>query len=384
MGSVWMAFRDGGWPNFVIVFFGLVGLVAGLAAAITAAVGGRAARALGVVAVALAVVVLGLGAFGVVHGRGQADRATEDPGSGLARAQLERIRRVGYLEARSCAKFGLGAALVPLLGGAIALHLGRRRAGQQPPSVAVPAALLGGAVLVAAGDVALLQQKLPGREYAYDDPMWQILAAEEEIAGGRLMLGCATLRGTIDAGADPSRIPDLRRVADMCVDARIAEALATPSDDVRASMLREVISWDPRMVDEAHRKRIEEEIAKIPPRPDPAAKAFTGLGATGTASPVRALEVNGRLPPAVVERVLRQSLPRFRACYNPRSGVSGDVVIKFIIDRAGAVAMTADGGSTLDDPAVFRCIAREIGKLDFPQPEAGMVTVIYPLHFQPK
>jgi hypothetical protein len=100
-----------------------------------------------------------------------------------------------------------------------------------------------------------------------------------------------------------------------------------------------------------------------------------------------ATSVNGRLPPEVIQRIVRQNFGRFRLCYengmknNPN--LQGRVSVKFIIDRSGAVSLTADGGSDLPDQGVVQCVVRGFGNLSFPQPEGGMVTVVYPIMFNP-
>jgi hypothetical protein len=100
-----------------------------------------------------------------------------------------------------------------------------------------------------------------------------------------------------------------------------------------------------------------------------------------------ATQVNGRLPPEVIQRIVRQNFGRFRLCYengmrnNPN--LQGRVSVKFVIDRSGAVSMTADGGSDLPDQGVVQCVVRGFGNLSFPQPEGGMVTVVYPIMFNP-
>jgi len=97
--------------------------------------------------------------------------------------------------------------------------------------------------------------------------------------------------------------------------------------------------------------------------------------------------VNGRLPPEVIQRIVRQNFGRFRLCYenglrgNPN--LQGRVTARFVIDRSGAVGMTADGGSDIPDSGVVQCVVRGFGNLSFPQPEGGMVTVVYPIQFNP-
>ena len=97
--------------------------------------------------------------------------------------------------------------------------------------------------------------------------------------------------------------------------------------------------------------------------------------------------INGRLPPEVIQRIVRQNFGRFRLCYesglraNP--SLSGRVSVKFVIDRSGAVSMSQDGGSELPDQGVVQCVVRSFSNLSFPQPEGGIVTVVYPMTLDP-
>ncbi len=98
-------------------------------------------------------------------------------------------------------------------------------------------------------------------------------------------------------------------------------------------------------------------------------------------------QVNGRLPPEVIQRIVRQNFGRFRLCYenglrtNPT--LQGRVSVKFVIDRSGEISTIADGGSDLPDQNVVRCVLRNFQNLRFPQPESGIVTVVYPIIFAP-
>jgi len=100
-----------------------------------------------------------------------------------------------------------------------------------------------------------------------------------------------------------------------------------------------------------------------------------------------ATTVNGSLPPEVIQRIVRQNFGRFRLCYenglraNP--SLQGRVTVKFVIDRAGSVSSAMDGGSDLPDQNVVQCVVRGFGSLSFPQPEGGIVTVAYPIIFNP-
>jgi hypothetical protein len=95
--------------------------------------------------------------------------------------------------------------------------------------------------------------------------------------------------------------------------------------------------------------------------------------------------INGRLRPEIIQRVVRQNFGRFRFCYeaglrtNP--SLEGRVVVRFLIDRTGAVGLAGEAGGDLADTNVVRCVVRAFGDLSFPSPEGGMVTVVYPILF---
>jgi len=98
--------------------------------------------------------------------------------------------------------------------------------------------------------------------------------------------------------------------------------------------------------------------------------------------------VNGRLPPEVVHRIARQNFGRFRLCYeqglvkDPK--LAGTVATKFVIDATGAVSSSArDNATTMTDAGVVSCITRAFSSLSFPQPEGGIVVVVYPLVLEP-
>ena len=97
-------------------------------------------------------------------------------------------------------------------------------------------------------------------------------------------------------------------------------------------------------------------------------------------------QVNGRLPPESIQRVVRQSFGRLRGCYaaglekNP--DLEGRVSVKFVIDREGQVALASPwSDTTLPDASVARCVTRAYQAMTFPKPEGGIVTVVYPVVF---
>ncbi len=98
--------------------------------------------------------------------------------------------------------------------------------------------------------------------------------------------------------------------------------------------------------------------------------------------------VNGRMPPETIQRIVRQNFGRFRMCYEPALHASpqltGRVSVKFVIDRSGAVAVAQDAGSDLPNADVVACTVKAFAGLSFPEPEGGIVTVVYPLVFSPE
>jgi Ca-activated chloride channel family protein len=100
-----------------------------------------------------------------------------------------------------------------------------------------------------------------------------------------------------------------------------------------------------------------------------------------------ALSVNGRLPPEVVQRIVRQNYGRFRLCYEEALGrnpsLEGKVSVRFVIQRDGTPSAVANAGSDVPDSGMVSCITQAFYGLAFPAPEGGVVTVTYPINFAP-
>jgi len=118
------------------------------------------------------------------------------------------------------------------------------------------------------------------------------------------------------------------------------------------------------------------------------ALASLALVASACSAPsVRAPE-RGRLPPEVIQRIVRQNFGRYHLCYekglrnNPN--LQGRVSVRFVIGLDGTVAHVDSGGSDMPDGNVTSCVARAFYGLRFPQPEGGIVTVTYPIMFTPE
>lgn len=97
--------------------------------------------------------------------------------------------------------------------------------------------------------------------------------------------------------------------------------------------------------------------------------------------------IQGQLPQAVIQRIVRQNFGRFRLCYEQglqrHPALEGRVAVRFIIDRNGAVAQASSGGSGIPDSTVADCVVRAFYGISFPKPESGIVTVVYPILLSP-
>ena len=97
--------------------------------------------------------------------------------------------------------------------------------------------------------------------------------------------------------------------------------------------------------------------------------------------------MNGRLPPEVIQRIVRQNFGRFRLCYEAglqrHPKLAGRVTVKLVIDTTGAVKSADDGGSDVPDASMVACVVKGFVNLSFPKPDSGVVTVVYPIDFKP-
>jgi hypothetical protein len=127
-------------------------------------------------------------------------------------------------------------------------------------------------------------------------------------------------------------------------------------------------------------------LPKYPCEPPAALEATKGSLDAGAPRDAGGL-VNGRLPPEVIQKIVREHFDEYRRCYeagmrrNPN--LSGRVAIKFIIDRSGGVRDSHPMCTSFPDDEVVRCVVEGFERLSFPEPEGGMVTVVYPITFIP-
>jgi hypothetical protein len=97
--------------------------------------------------------------------------------------------------------------------------------------------------------------------------------------------------------------------------------------------------------------------------------------------------VTNRIPPEIVMRPIRARAPCFRACYeaarhrNPST--EGRVGVQFVIELDGWVRAAHVRLDETGDRGLAECIARQFVGLQYPQPDGGRITVVYPVVLAP-
>ncbi|HSQ61895.1 MAG TPA: AgmX/PglI C-terminal domain-containing protein [Polyangiaceae bacterium] len=103
-------------------------------------------------------------------------------------------------------------------------------------------------------------------------------------------------------------------------------------------------------------------------------------------APAAGASSGGKLPPEEIQRVVRAGFSSFKPCYDDAlkkdPHARGRTSTRIIIDRTGHVSLSSDLGSTGTlPPEMGTCVASRFEQLEFPPPEGGNVTVVYPLVF---
>jgi hypothetical protein len=97
--------------------------------------------------------------------------------------------------------------------------------------------------------------------------------------------------------------------------------------------------------------------------------------------------VKGSVSPDAIRRTFDENRGRFRLCYEARLAknptLHGNVVVALAIDPTGAVTNAKDDGSTIDDPELVACVARQFTRLRVPPFPAPSATASVPLVFTP-
>ena len=93
----------------------------------------------------------------------------------------------------------------------------------------------------------------------------------------------------------------------------------------------------------------------------------------------------GTLARDVIRRRIRLHRAEVTHCYqselNSRPDLAGRVSIRFVINQDGRVTVASVASSTVDSPAVGRCVANVMRRISFPSPGDGVVVVNYPFTF---
>lgn len=122
-------------------------------------------------------------------------------------------------------------------------------------------------------------------------------------------------------------------------------------------------------------------------------------------------KVRGRLPPEVIQKIVRDNFGPMRKCYE--AGLARDPTLKgkistrFVIELDGHVSSALDNDDAGEDPSlaalrgtahdprrsqeeprfpdpkVVACVVARFNLMTFPKPEGGKVTVVYPIIFTP-
>ena len=101
-----------------------------------------------------------------------------------------------------------------------------------------------------------------------------------------------------------------------------------------------------------------------------------------------ATSVSGRLPPEVIQRIVRQNFGRFRICYEqglhaqpePRGSRRGPLRDR---QRRRGLQRRQRRLGPARTAASSSCVPSAFYGLSFPQPEGGVVTVVFPILFSP-
>ena len=89
----------------------------------------------------------------------------------------------------------------------------------------------------------------------------------------------------------------------------------------------------------------------------------------------------------MIQAVVRSNFGKFRRCYEAGLGrnskLHGTVSVRFVIARDGTTTRVSDAGSDLPDREVVQCVMGAFSELLFPEPDGGIVTVVYPIMLAP-
>lgn len=186
-----------------------------------------------------------------------------------------RARRGVLLDSRIPLRLGLGAALIPLLGGltgALSIRRSRRGKPASTRSLRSPSAPFGNlrvavgcsaiAGVAAIGTATLLFAPIRGPSIPTDSPVWDALEAIDRMKSGVTSSACVALESAAArGGTDPKLCPDAQSAASECFEVRFEEALS--SEPSRSMALLEELAHSPLRFSKDQHARLDGEIRRF-------------------------------------------------------------------------------------------------------------------------
>lgn len=156
----------------------------------------------------------------------------------------------------------------------------------------------------------------------------------------------------------------------------------TDTDHSSEGMIRQLAATDANgpVVKEAARYAAEYVVS------DAETKYRRVYKATGTSTPPPI--ILGGLDQSLIDAVIKRNMAQIRYCYqrelvkNP--GLSGEIVVKFVIAKDGTVSSAVIESTTMHNEAVESAICGRFMGFQFPEPKGGgIVVTTYPFNFYP-
>jgi hypothetical protein len=112
----------------------------------------------------------------------------------------------------------------------------------------------------------------------------------------------------------------------------------------------------------------------LPPRqPSTKEGKFFATGPKQCRPDADAKRKHGRLPPEVIQEIVRSNYGAFRSCYEEGLGrtrtLAGRVDVRFVIERDGSVGKAIISDNTLPDCKVSECVRSKYPTFKFPAPD---------------
>lgn len=231
----------------------------------------RVRRSMGIFALVVSALSSSFAIAGALTIRSKAQAAIVAATSEVAE---KRIRRGVALDTRIPLRWGLGSALIPLLGGLTGALSSRKLRRGKPMSVRSVRAphveaerlqlSIGVSVLASGGAIgaaALLLAPLPGPQLPIQSSGWDALEAVELMKSGASAKACEELeRAAASGGADPKLVPEARSAASECFELRFEEALSHEPAEAVARL--DALVRSPMPFTQGQRVRAEAELRK--------------------------------------------------------------------------------------------------------------------------